>query len=232
MSVTYLPSHHTAAGRTTVERVEQPAPRDERLHLARELHDVIGYGLAAINIQAAVAASTLETDPITAAAALDTIQAASAEALAELRTTLGQLRNQSDGALSTPSLDRLDELAARVTAAGVPTRVEVVGTPRPLPPEVDLAAFRIAQEALANVMRHAGAAQAVIVVRYEERRVVVEIVDDGNGPAPRLVDARRPRHGIVGMSERAAAIGGSLEAGARDGGGFRVRAELPLGPRP
>jgi signal transduction histidine kinase len=234
MSVTSPTLSSTIVDEAPAEGEASHRSRDERLRIARELHDVIGYGFATINVQAGVAAHMLESQPARAAAALRAIQTASAEALGELRTILGLLRETSGDRTepATPGLARLDELGARMSAAGVPTRITVVGTPRQLPHEVDLAAFRIAQESLANVLHHAGPARASVVVTYERRRLMIEVTDDGGGPTRRPADAGRVSHGIVGMSERVAAIGGALEAGARPEGGFRVRAVLPLGPRP
>jgi signal transduction histidine kinase len=218
------------------EHEARRAVSEERLRIARDLHDVIGYGFAAISIQAASAAHSLETRPEQAAAALRAIQAASAEALCELRAILGLLRNVSDERTEpmAPGLARLGDLSETMTSVGVPTKVNVAGHRRPLSADVDLTAFRIVQESLANVLHHAGPASASVFVVYERDRIEIEVVDDGHGePVPAApVDAGRVRHGIVGMRERAAAVGGRLEAGARPEGGFRVRAVLPLGSRP
>jgi signal transduction histidine kinase len=232
MSATYIAPVPTPAEEKSWNEAGSSASRDERLRIARELHDVIGYGFAAISVQAASAVHTLESHPERAAIALRAIQAASAEALGELRAILGLLRDSGDdgGKRVPPGLARLGELAETVTGAGVPTEVCVVGRRRPLAAEVDLAAFRIVQESLANVLRHAAAASAWVVVVYQADRLVVEVIDDGEGGRvpTKPVDAGRVRHGIVGMGERAAAVGGSLEAGP-GGKGFRVRAVLPFG---
>jgi signal transduction histidine kinase len=211
--------------------------RDERLRIARELHDVIGYGFAAISVQAASAAHTLETRPEQAAASLRAIQAASAEALCELRSILGLMRNVSDERRATtpPGLARLGDLSETITGAGVPTKVTVTGRHRLLPAEVDLAAFRIVQESLVNVLRHAGPTCSSVLVAYERDRIVIEVVNDSSPESVLAEQAdagRRACHGIVGMRERAAAVGGCLEAGARPEGGFRVRADLPIRCRP
>ena len=207
--------------------------RDEQLRIARELHDVIGYSFAAISVQAAAAAHTLETRPRQAAAALRAIQTASAEALHEFRAILGVLRDVSDERPQAvaPGLARLDDLADTMRRAGLATVVSVIGRPRPLAAEVDLAAYRIVQESLANVLHHAGPARVSVFVVYERDRLLVEVVDDGNGDGVR-VEAGRAHHGIAGMRERAESLGGSLEAGARRDGGFRVRAVLPVAGRP
>lgn len=205
--------------------------RAERLRIARELHDVIGYGFAAISVQATTAAHTLETRPEHALVALRAIQAVSSEALCELRSILGLMRATSDDQTPSPppGLARLDDLAATVTDAGVETRVRVEGRRRPLPAEIDLAAFRIIQESLVNVLRHAGHTTASVRVAYARDRVVVEVVNEpGQTTAPSARgDRGRARHGIVGMQERAVAVGGELSAEPSPMGGFRVRATLP-----
>jgi signal transduction histidine kinase len=237
MSVTYLapPSEAEPAVR---RKTPATLDGDARLRIARDLHDVVGNGFAAISIQASAGEHSLETRPDQTAAALRAIQAASTEALRELRVILGVLRSTEDEPADEPppGLARLDALVATTEAAGVATRIETIGRRRPLPPQVDFAAFRIVQESLTNILKHTRAATARVVVAYEHLRLVVEIVDDGRGPADEAMargveDDGRTRHGIVGMRERATAVGGSLEAGALPERGFRVRAELPLGVR-
>jgi signal transduction histidine kinase len=207
------------------------AVSEERLRIARELHDVVSYSFATINVQAGAAVHVLEEQPEQAAEALKAIKSASKEALGELRTILGMLRTVDGGESrsSAPGLGRLDALAESTTAAGVLTRVRFDGRPRPLPAEVDLTAFRIVQESLANVLRHVGPASVVVTIGYERDRLSVEVEDDGRGDA----NGSRRRsegsgHGIAGMRERVLALGGELEAGPRPDGGFRVRASLPL----
>jgi signal transduction histidine kinase len=242
VSVTYLarPSgadHEPAASRQELSTLN----RDGRLRIARELHDVVGNGFAAITLQASAAEHNLVTSPDQAAAALRAIQAASAEALRELRVILAVLRSTDvepaeEPADEAPGLARLDALLAATGAAGVATRVETIGQRRSLPAQVDLAAFRIVQESLTNVLKHTRASIAKVEIAYEHRRLLVEIVDDGRGPADEAMagggpDDGRAHHGIVGMRERALAVGGTLEAGPLPGQGFRVRAELPIGPQ-
>jgi signal transduction histidine kinase len=202
----------------------------ERLHMARELHDIVAYSFATINVQAGVAAHVADDRPEQAAEALRAIQAISGEASRELRALLGMMRSVVRTEASPHGLARLDALAATTTSAGLPTRVVVSGTPRSLPPAVDRSAYRIAQEALTNALRHAGPATAVVTVRYEPDRLVVEVVDDGHGP---MASDAEPEpgsgHGITGMRERALALGGELDAGPRAAGGFRVRVSLPVG---
>ncbi len=202
----------------------------ERLHMARELHDIVAYSFATINVQAGVAAHVAGDSPEQAAEALRVIQTISGEASRELRALLGVMRTVQRTEAPLHGLARLDNLAATTTAAGLPTRVVVSGSARSLPPAVDRAAYRIAQEALTNALRHAGPASAVVTVRYEHDRLVLEVTDDGHGPEQSDRE-REPGsgHGINGMRERALALGGKLDAGPRAGGGFRVCVALPVG---
>jgi signal transduction histidine kinase len=201
---------------------------EERLRIARELHDALGHHLSLINVQAGVALHVNDGLPEQARSALDAIRQASKEALAELRSVLEILRQGDEQAprSPTPTLERLDNLVSQASAAGLTVRTEAVGELRPLPFGVDVAAFRIVQEALTNVARHAGQATATVQIAYGDRDVVVQIDDDGHGP-PRPGKPVGGK-GILGMRERVAAVGGELEAGPRPGGGFRVRARLPL----
>ena len=215
----------------------EPAPEHvrgfvdaERLHIARELHDIVAYSFATISVQAGVAAHVADDRPEQAAEALRSIQEISGEATRELRAMLGVMRTAGRTEPPLHGLARLDTLAATTTAAGLPTRVVVSGRARSLPPAVDRAAYRIAQEALTNALRHAGPASAVVTVRYEADRLALEVCDDGQGPARthRELDPGSG-HGINGMRERALALGGQLDAGPRSPSGFRVRASLPVG---
>jgi signal transduction histidine kinase len=209
-----------AAERGTAEEGRRRAS-EERLRIARELHDALGHHLSLINVQAGAALH--RPDPERSTQALVTIKQTSKETLRELRRTIGILRGESEP--PAPGLDRLYELVTTAGRAGLAIRTELAET-RPLPPEVDLAAYRIVQEALTNVTRHAGATAAVIRVRPDSGDVLVEVEDDGTG-APGA-----PGNGIIGMGERARALGGSLAAGPGPDGGFRVRARLPLRPGP
>jgi signal transduction histidine kinase len=203
----------------------------ERLHMARELHDIVAYSFATISVQAGVAAHVADARPEQAAEALRAIQEISGEASRELRALLGVMRSAAPAETAPLNrLGRLDTLAATTTSSGLPTRVVVRGRARSLPPAVDRAAYRIAQEALTNALRHAGPASAVVTVRYEPDRLVLEVLDDGHGPEQGDGE-REPGsgHGINGMRERALALGGELDAGPRPGGGFRVRVSLPVG---
>jgi signal transduction histidine kinase len=203
----------------------------ERLRIARELHDVVAFSFATINVQAGVAAHLADDRPDVAAEALRAIKAISGDASRELRAILGMLRRTA-GAGDAPfqRLAGLDTLAATTTSAGLPTRVVVSGRARSLPPAVDQAAYRNAQEAQTNALRHAGPASAVVTVRYEADRLVIEVLDDGHGAEPSDRESEPGfGHGIAGMRERALALGGELEAGSHPPGGFRVRASLPVG---
>lgn len=200
---------------------------DERLRIARELHDVVAHHISLINVQAGVALHLADERPAQVRAALTTIRDASKEALVELRSILGVLRQVDEGAPRRPAprMTRVDELVARASQAGVAVRSVVDGDPRPLPAGVELAAFRIVQEALTNVVRHARASTATVRVVYGQTSLTVEVDDDGRGTA---TTGTREGTGIAGMRERAAAVGGTLSAGPRSGRGFGVRAVLPL----
>ena len=199
---------------------------EERLRIARELHDVLGHHLSLINVQAGVGLHLMDDKPEQARAALTAIKQASAEALREVRSVLAALRPDDEAAPRTPApgLDRVGDLAAD---AGQRVSTTVLGLSRPLPPEVDRAAYRIVQEALTNVRRHAGdGASATVTIEYADGELRVTVDDDGRA-APGLSGVESG-NGIPGMRERAAALGGDLSAGPRPGGGFRVRARLPL----
>ncbi|WP_225859294.1 sensor histidine kinase [Streptomyces albicerus] len=208
--------------------VEQRAAGEERLRIARELHDVIGHHISLINVQSSAALHRLEKDPRQAKTALAAIKESSREALRELRTTLGVLRQVDEEAPTSPApgLERIGELVESARVAGVDVRTTVTGARRPLPTEVDLAAYRIVQESLTNVTRHATATATTVTVRIDQgpREVTVEITDNGRSPA---AGSGAPGSGIAGMRERARALGGELSAGPRPGGGFAVRARLP-----
>lgn len=207
------------------QRVEEESRRratEERLRIAREVHDVLGHHLSLINVQASAALH--RPDPERSEQALTAIKQASKETLRELRTTLGVLRQDGEAPTApAPGLARVDDLVAVAGASGLRVRTEL-GEDRHLPAEVDLAAYRIVQEALTNVTRHSAASSAVVRVRSapDEGDVLVEIEDDGTRTPG------EPGNGILGMAERARALGGSLETGPRPGGGFRVSARLPV----
>jgi signal transduction histidine kinase len=201
---------------------------EERLRIARELHDALGHHLSLINVQSGVALHLNEELPEEVRGSLSAIKQASKEALTELRSVLDILRQDGERAPRSPSstLDRLGDLISQAEAAGLKVRTETEGPPRPLSFSVDVAAFRIVQESLTNVSRHAGDATATVRISYGPRDVTVQVEDDGRGLGPD--DPVGTGRGIVGMRERVGALGGDLEAGRRPGGGFRVRARLPL----
>jgi signal transduction histidine kinase len=202
---------------------------EERLRIARELHDALGHHLSLISVQAGVALHVNETLPEQARTSLTAIRDASKEALTELRSVLDILRQRGEAAPRFPgsTLARIEDLAAQASAAGLEVSTEVVGEARPLPYGVEAAAFRIVQEALTNVTRHAGRATATVCVAYGDRDLTVQVEDDGRGAAAGASPEGSGK-GIVGMRERVAALGGELQAGPRPEGGFRVRAVLPL----
>jgi signal transduction histidine kinase len=227
------------AERTREETARRRAG-EERLRLARDLHDITANTIAVIAIQAGVAEEALQDGPEPAREAVRAIRASSRQALAELKATVATLR---EGEATTargplPSLDRLDELVAQARGVGIQVELTVAGTARPLPPAVEVTAYRIVQEALTNVLRHAQATSAAICVRYQGDALEVEVDDDGRGGQPAAASRAsgggvpaggHPGHGLTVMAERAAAVGGRLEAGPRPTGGFRVHARLPLG---
>ncbi|HEX3750894.1 MAG TPA: sensor histidine kinase [Streptosporangiaceae bacterium] len=218
-----------ATARTARRMDERRQASDERLQMARDLHDVIGHNISLISVQAAVGLDLMDSDPDQARAALTAIRSVSREALDELRSMLATLRQAGEQppTAPTPGLARLPELTELTRAAGIPVRTEAAGTARPLPAAVDLAAYRIIQESLTNVARHAGPATATVRLDYQAGGVSVQIRDDGR-PAPGSRPAAGPGSGIAGMTERAAALGGELTAGPRPGGGFAVTAWLPV----
>ena len=225
---------HESAARGERARAQQAraAMTAERARVARELHDAVAHNLSVIAIQAAGADGLVERDPARAtqiAALLDTV---GREALDELGRLVGPLAaGGGEPAATHPSLTRVDGLAMRTRAGGLPVDLLVEGEPAALPAGVDLAAFRIVQEALANASKHAGGARAWVVVRYEARAVEVEIGDDGRGPQDAASPPRSGSsgHGLMGMRERVALYGGTLDVGRRPEGGFLVRARLPIG---
>ena len=217
------------AERTRDEAAQRRA-MEERLRIARELHDSLTHSISVIQVQAGVAVHLARKRGEDVPPALLAIQEAGADAVRELRATLGVLRSDEDGDGS--GLSQLDSLVARARAAGLPVAVTVTGAKRPLPPEADQAAYRIVQEALTNVSRHAGVAgggdqvSASVHLRYTPEALSIQVDDDGKG----AVTGTRPSSpglGLAGMRERVSALGGRLQAGPQDGGGFRVCAELP-----
>jgi signal transduction histidine kinase len=214
-----------AAERQRVAEEDERRREDEqRLLLAQELHDVLAHNISLINVQASVALHLLDDQPDQARPALVNIKAASHDALKELRTALDVLRHgESAPRAPSPTLADLDELVDSVRAGGLDIHVTIDGSVEPLPSAVELAAYRIVQEALTNVTRHAQAHDVSVHVEYDDG-VTIEVLDDGVGGSPTA------GNGLVGMRERALALGGSVSAGPHPGGGFLVAAHLPRQP--
>ena len=201
--------------------------QEERLRIARELHDAVGHHVALISVQAGAMGYLLDTDLDKARESLAHIQRASESALEELRLTVGLLRQPGDSEPTEPAcgLSRLDELIDSFAATGLRVTCDVTGTVRPLPEAVDLTAYRVIQESLTNTAKHAAGASAVIRLAFGRAVLALAVEDDGTFAALNTESAEG--HGIIGMRERAAAVGGWLTAGPLGGGGFRVQAELP-----
>jgi signal transduction histidine kinase len=202
------------------------AVAEERARIARELHDVVAHSVSVMTVQASGVRRLLKPEQEREREALETVERTGREALAEMRRLLGVLR-ESDGSAELapqPGLAHLDELIEQVRGSGLPVEVTVAGDRKPLPPGVDLSAYRIVQEALTNVRKHAGRASASVELRYRADRLELEIANDGSS----VVRTDGSGHGLHGMRERAQVCGGTLEAGPRPEGGFAVRATLPL----
>jgi signal transduction histidine kinase len=207
----------------TRDEVARRRAVEERLRIARELHDSLTHSISVIQVQAGVAEHLARKRGEEVPPALLAIHEAGADAARELRATLSVLRSTEDGDCS--GLSQLESLVARARAAGLPVTVTVTGAARSLPAEVDQAAYRIVQEALTNVSRHAGLAAASVCLQYTPEGLTVQVDDDGPGGDDRPAGTGL---GLVGMRERVSVLGGRLHAGPQDGGGFRVRAELPV----
>jgi signal transduction histidine kinase len=221
----YVRSHRIRHAEHDAER----AVAEERVRIAHELHDVVSHHLSVISVQANLARYVFESSPDTARAALDTITGTTTEALDELRRLLSVLRpprHAPDEYRPQPGLADLGTLAARVREAGVPVEVRITGTPRTLPPGQQLCAFRVAQEALTNVLKHAGTA-AELVLEYGPEDLVLGVTNSGGPAGP----PNPAGHGLIGMRERARMYGGMIEIGPREPTGFAVVLTLPY-PRP
>ena len=208
------------------EEASRRAAADERLRIAQELHDVVAHSLGVIAVQAGVGMHVIRTDPAEAERALEHISRTSRTSLAEIRRLLGLVRSGEATAsyAPTPALADLPRLAGEVTGAGLPVDLDVGGVAGDVPPGVELAAYRIVQEALTNALRHARAQRATVRLDVEPGRLRVVVSDDGAGPNGQ----RKPGgHGLVGMRERVAVYGGSLQVGPGPEGGFRVEATIP-----
>ena len=226
-----------AAERSLREQEERfrAAAADERRHVARELHDVVAHAVSVMVIQAGAARQVVRTSPDRAEESLLAVEASGREAMAELRSYLGVLDNDDPeaGLAPQPGIDQLAALIDRVREAGLPAELEVDGTPRPLPTSLDVTVYRIVQEALTNALRYARRAATLVHLSYEPEVLRVEVLDDGPSVPSEAAEASEGSgRGIIGMQQRAALVGGRVEAGPRIGGGYAVRAWLPLKPEP
>jgi signal transduction histidine kinase len=213
--------------RAMVDTLQDQAAMGERARIARDLHDVVAHHVSAIAVQAETARLTTEGLPEEGRAHFEAIGQTARDALAEMRRLLGVLREDTDGAAHRepqPGLARLNELVDTARAAGTPVQLTLEGTVAPLPPGVDLCAFRILQEALTNARRHAPGAAVDVELAYADDMLRLRVRDHGPGAADPASDG----HGLLGMRERAIMVGGTLSAGPADGGGFAVEAELPI----
>lgn len=222
-----------------LERERESAARNavdaERARIAHDLHDIVSHNVSVMVIQAGAARHVLDTEPEQAEAALLAVEAAGRDTMAELRHLLGLLAppgtgEEDDKLAPQPSLSRLSPLIDKVAFAGLPVEVRISGEPRPLPAGVDVTAYRIIQEALTNALKHGDGVKAEVTVRYADHALRVEILN--SGPSV-LTGGRAPAgggdgHGLLGLKQRVAVYGGDLDARRRIGGGFRVRAKIPL----
>jgi signal transduction histidine kinase len=208
------------------ERSNDLAVAEERARIARELHDVVAHGLSVIAIQADAAEAALDADPSKARKPVAEIKQAARSSLAEMRGLLGLLREEGDGEnrAPLPGIAQLPELIERSRAGGLEIRLDVSGTPREVPQGIDLAAYRIIQESLTNVRKHAHSAPTSVALNWGDDRLKLSVRDSGPGPGA----ADENGHGLIGMRERARAHGGTIATGAADEGGFEVVATLPL----
>ena len=249
--LTRAASARAAADRRGREEAAARRASDERLAIARDLHDVVAHSISVINVQSNTALHLMDRQPDRAREALTAIREVSGHALTELGSVLGALRDTAAPLAPAPGVARLDELAARARSAGLAVSLAAEGPARPLPAGVDAAAYRIVQEALTNAVRHSGGHAASVLLRYSGDDLVIEVSDDGGGAAgpggrgggatggagaagaagaaraAGAAGATGSGNGLAGMAERARALGGTVDAGPRPGGGFRVLARLP-----
>lgn len=207
----------------------------ERLRIAREVHDTVAHSIAIINVQAGVTAYLLDKRPERARDALVTIEQTSAQALHEMRAVLGVLRDSDNGRVPSPGLGQVKDLTALAREAGLDIKLEVTSSATPLPSAVDHTAYRILQESITNVIRHAGSTRVTVALDYGTDAVELRVTDEGGrnaqGDGSRATEVGAgPGRGIVGMRERCGLLGGELTAGPRPSGGFEVKARLPLPP--
>jgi signal transduction histidine kinase len=214
------------------EMRSREAVAEERARIARELHDIVGHALSLIVIQSGGMQRVLQSKPEFVRETLASIEATGRQALTDMERMLGMLGTTEVGGEAPgpqPGIGDIEALAARVSAAGLPVEVSIEGQPVPLPASVDLSAYRIIQEALTNVLKHAGPAQASVEIRYGPDSLELVIVDNGHGaPSDAADNHAGGGRGLLGMRERVALFGGEIEAGPRPQGGYRVHAKLPL----
>jgi signal transduction histidine kinase len=224
---------------TAQAMVAEQAVLDERVHIAREVHDVVAHHVSVMGVQAGAARRVMARSPDQAAEVLSGIEASSRQAVDELHRLLGFLRSETDDASDDtapqPTLSRLDALISQVNEAGLRATADIEGTPRPLPASLDLSAYRVAQEAMTNALKHGGAGTVVgVTVRYTPDSLELSVVDNGRGRSnartdqPPLEPVPAAGHGLVGMRERVALHGGRFDAGPQRGSGFAVHATFPL----
>jgi signal transduction histidine kinase len=222
-----------SAAQERAERLEsereaeaRAAVAEERARIARELHDVVGHSVSVMTVQASAVRRRLLPDQEQEREALEIVEQTGREALAEMRRLVGVLRRPEEApALAPqPSLQHLDRLVAQAGESGLPVELRIEGEPTPLPPGVDLTAYRLVQEGLTNAIKHARASKADVVVTYSDGTVEVSVTDDGTGDG----DGGGGGHGLVGMRERVSVYGGELEAGPRPEGGYALKARLPV----
>jgi signal transduction histidine kinase len=208
------------------DRAAHDAVVEERARIARELHDVVAHAMSVMVVQAGAARSVIDDDPSAARIAIGRIEATGRDGMAEMRRLIAILKDDGHDAelAPQPGLAQLDALVETVRAAGVPVEVVTEGSRRELPSGLDLIAYRVVQEGLTNVIKHAGRANARVVLGWQPDGLEIEMADDGRSSALPSI----PGHGLIGMRERVALYGGSLETGPRPGGGFALRARLPF----
>jgi signal transduction histidine kinase len=211
------------------EQEEASAVASERARIARDLHDVLAHSLSVMVVQASGARRALDKNPAAAVEAAGLIETSGRDALVELRRLFGTVRRGEVESLEgSPGLDSIEALVARARHAGLPATLRVEGEPVELGAGADMAAYRLVQEALTNALKHAGSSTTEVYVRHRPDGVSIDVIDEGDGHPPVNGDALSGGHGLVGMRERMNLYGGKVEAGPREGGGFAVRAYLPL----
>ncbi|MDQ1602489.1 MAG: hypothetical protein QOE01_334 [Actinomycetota bacterium] len=224
----YLRTRRLYAQGLVREREERTlvAVAEERSRIARELHDVIGHSVSVMTVQASAVRRLMRPDQAKERAVLETVEATGREALAEMRRMVGVLRSGQDGPDLTPppTLDQLDRLLENFRSAGLDVVLEPDGVAAPLPPGLDLTAYRLVQEALTNTLKHAHASRAVVRISYRDDALLVSVRDDGRGPN----GTTELGNGLLGMRERVAVYGGTLSTCAAEGGGYEMHAELPI----